>query len=164
MIDARFGHVNLVARDWRPLATFYERVFGCVPVPPERDYSGRDLEAATGIPGVRLRGVHLRLPGGGPGGPTLEIYEYEPALPAHPPAANRPGFGHIAFAVPDVHAAREAVLAEGGGAVGEVVTLYLDTCGKNCNGSSGNHNGGTYTVSYSTMYQLILDQGYGYIW
>ena len=41
---------------------------------------------------------------------------------------------------------------------------YLDTCGKNCNVSSGNHNGGTYTVSYSTMYQLIKDQGYGYVW
>jgi len=40
-----------------------------------------------------------------------------------PPAANRPGFQHIAFAVPSVAAAREAVLAAGGGAVGSVVTL-----------------------------------------
>ena len=27
-------------RDWRRLASFYEAVFGCTPVPPERDYSG----------------------------------------------------------------------------------------------------------------------------
>ena len=27
----RFGHVNLVARDWRALAAFYEDVFGCEP-------------------------------------------------------------------------------------------------------------------------------------
>ena len=125
MIEARFGHVNIVARDWRALAGWYERVFGCVPVPPERDYSGPLLEAGTGVPGASLRGVHLRLPGLGFGpeaGPTLEIYEYSPSLEALPPAANRPGFAHIAFAVPSVEAAREVVLREGGDAVGSVVT------------------------------------------
>jgi predicted enzyme related to lactoylglutathione lyase len=38
-------------------------------------------------------------------------------------AVNRPGFGHIAFVVDDVPAAREAVLHAGGRPVGEVVTL-----------------------------------------
>lgn len=123
MIDARFGHVNLVARDWRALARFYEQVFGCVPVPPERDYSGPDLSAGTGVPNAALRGVHLRLPGLGPDGPTLEIYEYSTELAGLQPAANRPGFGHIAFAIPDVLAARSVVLEAGGRAVGEVVTL-----------------------------------------
>jgi YD repeat-containing protein len=123
VIDARFGHVNLIARDWRRLADFYVRVFGCVVVPPERDYRGADLEAGTGVPGAALRGVHVRLPGGGAEGPTLEIYQYEQELPALPPAANRPGFAHIAFSVPDVAVARVIVLAEGGGSVGEVVTL-----------------------------------------
>lgn len=94
MIDARFGHVNVIARDWRAMSSFYERVFGCVLVPPERDYSGPDLAAGTGVPDAALRGVHLRLPGHGPSGPTLEIYEYTTELPALPPAANRPGFGH----------------------------------------------------------------------
>ena len=36
---------------------------------------------------------------------------------------NRPGFGHIAFVVDDVPAAREAVIRAGGQPVGEVVTL-----------------------------------------
>lgn len=122
MIDARFGHVNIVARDWRRLAEFYTRVFGCTFVPPERDLSGPVLEAGTGVPGATIRGAHLRLPGLGPDGPTLEIFEYGsgPERPAS--AINRPGFGHIAFAVPDVAAARDAVLAAGGGVVGEVVT------------------------------------------
>jgi catechol 2,3-dioxygenase-like lactoylglutathione lyase family enzyme len=123
VIDARFGHVNVVARDWRRLADFYERLFGCVLVPPERDYSGPDLEAGTGVAGAALRGAHLRLPGHGPTGPTLEIYEYSSGPEAVPPVVNRPGFGHIAFVVPDVTAAREAVLADGGGSVGEIVTL-----------------------------------------
>ena len=122
MIEARFGHLNLIARDWRGLASFYERVFGCVFVPPERDYSGPDLAAATGVPGAALRGAHYRLPGLGPDGPTLEIYQYSELADALPPAANRPGFAHLAFVVPDVPAARETVLAEGGGAVGPVIT------------------------------------------
>lgn len=122
MIDARFGHVNIVAHDWRRLAEFYTRVFGCTFVPPERDLSGPVLEAGTGVPGATIHGAHLRLPGLGPDGPTLEIFEYGsgPERPAS--AVNRPGLGHIAFAVPDVAAARDAVLAAGGGVVGEVVT------------------------------------------
>ena len=122
-LNARYGHTNLVARDWRSLAAFYEQTFGCAPVPPERDYRGPDLEAGTGVLGAALQGVHLRLPGHGPTGPTLEIYQYQPALEGQPPVVNRPGFGHIAFAVDDVPLARQAVLDAGGRAVGEVVTL-----------------------------------------
>jgi catechol 2,3-dioxygenase-like lactoylglutathione lyase family enzyme len=123
VIEARFGHVNVIARDWRRLAGFYERVFGCVFVPPERDYKGPELSAGTGVADAALRGAHLRLPGGGETGPTLEIYQYDPSQEPLPTAANRPGFGHIAFVVPDVLSAREVVLAEGGGVVGETVTL-----------------------------------------
>jgi catechol 2,3-dioxygenase-like lactoylglutathione lyase family enzyme len=123
VIDARFGHVNLIARDWRALADFYTTLFGCELVPPERDYAGDDLAAGTGVPGAALRGAHLRLPGHGPAGPTLEIYQFASMPEALPPMANRPGFQHIAFAVPSVAAAREAVLEAGGGSVGSVVTL-----------------------------------------
>ena len=120
---ARYGHTNLVARDWQRLAAFYADLFGCVAVPPERDYRGRDLEAGTGVRDAALRGVHLRLPGHGDDGPTLEIYTYEHGLQPRPAAANRPGWGHIAFVVDDVAAGRQAVLAAGGSAVGDVVTL-----------------------------------------
>jgi predicted enzyme related to lactoylglutathione lyase len=133
---ARFAHLNLVARDWRKLAAFYERVFGCLPVPPERDLRGPWLEKATGLADAHIRGMHLRLPGGGENGPTLEIFEYEPAgAGASPgPAAaasqvNRPGFGHIAFAVEDVGATREVVLAAGGGEVGPITTVPIPGAG-----------------------------------
>jgi catechol 2,3-dioxygenase-like lactoylglutathione lyase family enzyme len=122
VIEARFGHVNLIARDWRALAAFYQRVLGCTPVPPERDLRGDALSAATGVSNAALRGIHLRLPGTGPAGPTLEIFEYDPSL-AHPPTlANRPGFAHIAFVVPDVDAARAKMIDEGAAPVGDVVT------------------------------------------
>lgn len=127
---AKYVHTNLVARDWRSLASFYREVFGCVPVPPERDFSGPDLEAGTGVPGVRLQGVHLRLPGQGPEGPTLEVFQYSELVDGGEPAVNRPGFGHIAFAVPSVSDARAQVLSRGGAAVGDVVTLSTATGAK----------------------------------
>jgi predicted enzyme related to lactoylglutathione lyase len=119
----RYGHTNLIARDWRLIAGFYERVFGCVPVPPERDYAGADLSRGTGVPDAALQGVHLRLPGHGADGPTLEIYTYASTGHGGTPAVDQPGWGHIAFAVDDVEDARRRVLDEGGRAVGETVTL-----------------------------------------
>jgi catechol 2,3-dioxygenase-like lactoylglutathione lyase family enzyme len=48
----------------------------------------------------------------------------------HPPVAvNRPGLGHLAFAVDDVEAACQAVLAARGGLVGRVVTLDVPGAG-----------------------------------
>jgi predicted enzyme related to lactoylglutathione lyase len=121
--NARFVHTNLVARDWRALASFYERVFSCVPVPPERHFWGAALEAGTGVAGARLDGVHLRLPGYGDAGPTLELFTYSPGVERGASAVNAPGFGHVAFQVESVSEARAEVLREGGSAVGEVVTL-----------------------------------------
>ncbi len=120
---ARYAHTNLVANDWRALASFYERVFGCEVVPPERHFSGPTLEAGTGLRGARLDGVHLRLPGHGPAGPTLEIFSYSPPAERLPALVSRPGYGHVAFEVDSVADVREEVLREGGRAVGEVVTL-----------------------------------------
>ena len=124
-MQAKYVHTNLIAANWRALAGFYRDVFGCVPVPPERDFEGETLDAGTGLQGARLQGVHLRLPGYGDDGPTLEIFNYDQLARRPPIAVNRPGFGHIAFSVGDVHAAREEVLATGGRAVGEVVTLEV---------------------------------------
>jgi predicted enzyme related to lactoylglutathione lyase len=122
---ARYVHTNVIAHDWRRLADFYRSVFGCVPVPPERDLSGPALEAGTGVPGATLAGIHLRLPGSGADGPTLEIFSYSRLAdgPAH--AVNRPGFAHIAFAVASVGDARAEVLAAGGQAVGDIVETTI---------------------------------------
>jgi catechol 2,3-dioxygenase-like lactoylglutathione lyase family enzyme len=120
---ARFGHVNVTGSDWRRLATFYRDVFGCELVPPERDYSGPDLDRGSGLANAHLTGAHLRLPGHGPEGPTIEIYQYDEMLDASAAAANRPGWGHIAFQVPDVEAAMDAVHQHGGGSIGQVVNL-----------------------------------------
>ena len=129
-INAKYVHTNIVARDWRKLTRFYEQVFGCVPIPPERDLGGEWLEAATGVPEARIRGIHLRLPGYGEDGPTLEIFQYNRQEKERGNAINRPGIAHIAFAVEDVETARQAVIEAGGGEVGEIVTLQVSGAGK----------------------------------
>ena len=125
---AKMTHVNVIARDWRRLAAFYETVFGCVRVPPERDLAGPWLDAATGIPGAHIRGVHLRFPGNADG-PTLEIFQYDQPATGPAAAVNRPGYGHLALAVEDVAAAREAVRSAGGSGVGDHVRVEIPGAG-----------------------------------
>ena len=129
-LKAKYVHTNLIAEDWQKLSQFYQRVFGCVVVPPERDFKGEKLEAGTGIPGAHLKGVHLRLPGYGDDGPTLEIFTYTPQENKFKTKINRPGFGHLAFQVDDVTKAKEIVLNNGGKEIGEVVQLQTSTSAK----------------------------------
>ena len=63
MVQAKYVHTNIMAHNWRKLATFYQEVFGCMPVPPMRDFTGEALERATKIPNAAFQGMHLRLPG-----------------------------------------------------------------------------------------------------
>ncbi|MBA4136493.1 MAG: glyoxalase [Opitutus sp.] len=126
-LAAKFGHTNLIAADWRRLAKFYEDVFGCVPTGTPRELSGAALEKGTGVENAALSGVHLRLPGGGDNGPTLEIFSYTLNDVLGPGMPNRTGFGHIAFVVPDVAAAKQAVLDAGGSEHGAIVTTLAGT-------------------------------------
>jgi predicted enzyme related to lactoylglutathione lyase len=128
-VDARYKHTNVVAREWQRLAQFYEEVFGCVRVPPERRLSGGWLERGTGVTGAKLSGIHLRLPGCGDDGPTLEIYQYAENEPKLPPAANREGLAHLAFQVNDVEEAMAEVLRNGGTKVGDVVSSQVEGVG-----------------------------------
>ena len=120
--NATYVHTNLTGRDWKRLVRFYCDVFGCVPRPPERDLSGDWLEKLTSLPGARVRGLHLRLPGGDPHtGPTLEIFQYEQMEDGSRPVVNEPGYGHLAFLVDDVDEAVREVMRHGGSMVGEAV-------------------------------------------
>lgn len=126
----RYVHTNLIARDWRALASFYVRLFDCRPVPPERDLSGQWLDAATNLEGAHITGIHLRLPGHGDTGPTLEVFSYDDLAERPDVAPNTPGFAHLAFLVDDVPAMAEAVLAAGGSAVGELGSRDVPEVGR----------------------------------
>jgi predicted enzyme related to lactoylglutathione lyase len=121
-IRAKYVHTNLIARDWKRLVRFYIDVFGCETKGPERDLSGAWLDSVNAVPNAHLTGVHLRLPGYGNDGPTLEIFSYDQLIERELPKANECGLAHIAFAVDDVDQALQAVIAAGGGAVGRVAT------------------------------------------
>lgn len=126
----RYAHTNLIANDWQRLADFYTQVFACEPVSAERDHHGPHIDALTAMPGARIRGRHLRLPGHGERGPTIEIFTYENNQPLLPTALNRPGFAHLAFEVPDVESKRKEILAWGGKDVGQLVTIDIPGAGR----------------------------------
>lgn len=128
-MSTRYVHTNIISADWKRLIQFYIDVFGCRPVPPARDQSGEWLSRGTGVEGAALQGMHLRLPGYEAEGPTLEIYQYSRMLEKPEPAANRKGFGHIAFQVEDVRAVLEKIIAHGGKAIGEIVTKEVEGVG-----------------------------------
>lgn len=116
----RYAHTNIVAKDWRKLVGFYTEVFHCEAVPPERNQSGAWLEKGTGVKNATLQGMHLRLPGHGSDGPTLEIYSYAEMIPQPPSAANRQGLGHLAFEVDDLEACLRIALEKGASKRGEI--------------------------------------------
>lgn len=128
-MKVKYKHTNIIARDWRLLARFYQDVFGCILVPPERDLSGEWLDRGTGVKDARFMGAHLRLPGHGDNGPTLEIYQYSHNEPRSSTAANREGIMHLAFEVDDVEQALDEVLKNGGGKVGDIASSEVEGVG-----------------------------------
>jgi len=128
-MKVKYKHTNIIAKDWRSLAKFYQDVFGCEFVPPERDLQGEWLSRGTGVSNAHFTGAHLRLPGHGESGPTLEIYQYMENKPRSPVAANREGIMHLAFEVDDLQQAVADVLSHGGSKVGDIASSEVSGVG-----------------------------------
>jgi len=86
-----------------------------------RDLQGPLVDAGVGVADASIRGVHVRLPGYGDTGPTLEIYRYDPLIDVAS-SVRRSGFGHLAFQVDDIEATRQALVDGGGSCIGDIVT------------------------------------------
>jgi len=128
-IDIKYVHTNIIARDWKKLSEFYINVFNCKPIYPERDLSGEWIDKLTNINNVRIRGIHLGLPGCH-NGPTLEIFQYEPGNPGIDESQiNRQGFGHIAFHVDTVEGVLDLLMEHGGEKTGEIIIKEYDGIG-----------------------------------
>ena len=120
-MNLKFVHVNIIANDWKKLSKFYQNVFQCIPIPPERDLRGDWVNALTGLKDAHICGEHLLLPGYGENGPTIEIFSYNQML-KNEKLINKTGFTHIAFLVDDVGGTVELLKKNGGTMVGEIVT------------------------------------------
>lgn len=128
--NVKYVHTNIVSKDWNKLAEFYEAVFGCKRILPERDMSGQWIEDGTGIINAHIKGAHLRLPGYGDIGPTLEIFQYNKYEKSELKKINEIGFVHIAFHVDDVEKSLDEVLFHGGSQLGKVVIKEISEVGK----------------------------------
>lgn len=126
----KYLHTNLTVTDLDRISGFYQKVFGCVPVRAPQDLSGKWLEDITGVENAAIRYVHLRLPGHGAKGPELELIQYANGLHQPKKIANASGFGHLSFAVDDVHETLKAVIAAGGSAIKKVVTIDIPNRGR----------------------------------
>jgi predicted enzyme related to lactoylglutathione lyase len=129
-MPTQFAHTNIVAKDWKTLAKFYEIALGCTPLAPELVLSGDWLDDLVGLSGCSLHGVNLRVPGHGDSGPMLEILTYEDMPEGPVMHANTPGMAHLAFAVDDVDAAVKAFVANGGSLVGKSIVKEVPGVGR----------------------------------
>ena len=117
----KLTHISITARDADRLAAFYFSAFGCTLRRPRTNLSGKIFSTGNGLPGVEIFSVWLSLPD--TNGPFLEILEYSKTASGLPPQVNQPGYGHLSFAVDDIHKTCAAVLENGGIWQGKITNL-----------------------------------------
>jgi catechol 2,3-dioxygenase-like lactoylglutathione lyase family enzyme len=129
MNTVKYSHTNLIASDWRKIARFYVDVFNCEQVGPVRSLAGTGVSGGTGVENAQLEGVHLKLPGYGPEGPTLEIFQYIESRERELAYANSKGLTHLAFEVSDMNDTCSKVIRAGGWMLGKLVSQLIDGVG-----------------------------------
>ena len=121
-MPTKYVHTNIISKDCSKLADFYVEVFDCERAGKEYELYGDWLGKGANIENAKLKGINLKMPGYEKDGPMLEIFQYEQMLDKPSPiAANREGFGHIAFHVDDVEKILEKIISAGGSASGKVI-------------------------------------------
>lgn len=121
-MSTKYAHTNIISKDCAKLADFYVTVFQCERAGKEYELYGDWLKEGANIKSAKLKGINLKLPGYEKEDPVLEIFQYDEMFEkAEPVAANRKGFGHIAFQVDDVATTLEKMVSCGGRKLGEIV-------------------------------------------
>lgn len=130
MTAFQYLHTNLTVRDIDRMQAFYVEVFGCRPLREIHTLTGEWIEKITAVPGAAIKYVHLAFPGFDDQAPELELVQYLTPMQNIKQSADNTGFGHIAFQVENVETSLEAVLAAGGGKVGEIVSVDVPKRGR----------------------------------
>lgn len=130
MPKIKYVHTNIIARNWRSLAQFYIDALGCKMTLPQRNMKGKWIDKLTNIKKVRVKGIHLKLPGY-EDGPTLEIFSYNKTNERiHSAQINDQGFAHIAFQVNDIREYVDKILEHGGSFYGEIARTDMENVGQ----------------------------------
>lgn len=95
-----FSHCGITVSSFNKAVQFYWDVFRCPLVgvadtPPDRVRAFFGVDAGTDAEGPRCKIGWIRVPGGA----VLEIFEFQPQLPADTVLWNRVGLTHISFNV-----------------------------------------------------------------
>ncbi|SFU06034.1 Catechol 2,3-dioxygenase [Pseudovibrio denitrificans] len=117
----KLTHINLVARDAKALAAFYEAVFQCKQMRPAKVLSGEKVSKGNGLPNSEILSIWLTFPDCGT--PFLELHQHAATEDRGVAPVNATGFGHLAFQTPDLHALIAKVLSAGGSKQGEVTNF-----------------------------------------
>jgi catechol 2,3-dioxygenase-like lactoylglutathione lyase family enzyme len=120
MAIQRMDHVGVVVDDLGQAIAFFEAL-GLAVDGQVMELGDERVDRILALEGVRTKVAFLRTPDGHG---ALELIEY--TSPRHesagePLPANVPGLRHVTFAVDDLEAVKERLLAQGGEMVGEVV-------------------------------------------
>ena len=105
-----FSHVGLTVSDFHAAVRFYSDIFGCPLVgvadtPPERVKAFFGVDAP--LPSCKIGWIR------GPGGGVLEIFAFEPKLPAESIPWHRVGLTHFSFNVTNLQKWHDYLVAKG---------------------------------------------------
>lgn len=117
---SRLLHVNINAKDWKKVVAFYEDVFGCIQMPPQKKIDGDYAAGLTGLEGADIEGMTLVFPDDKEG-TQLEVFQYNMKDDSSSQAINLTGLGHIAIDVDDIDAVTEKLTKAGGSYVGKQI-------------------------------------------
>ena len=100
MTARSFSHVGITVSDFNRAVRFYWEIFGC-PLVGVADTPSERVRAFFGVEAAepRCKIGWIRVPGGG----VLEIFAFEPKLPAERIPWNRVGLTHFCFDVRGIH-------------------------------------------------------------
>lgn len=129
-INCKYLHTNLTVKNIERMQKFYVDVFGCKPVRRIDHLTGSWIEEITSVERGEIKYVHLRFPGYEKNGPELELVQYLTPTHGYNITPDTFGFGHLSFAVEDVHKALEEVITAGGASVGKIVTVDVPKRGR----------------------------------
>ena len=115
----RFLHVNIITGDWKRSSAFYQSAFGAKPFGKQRDYEDDWIQNLVGVRDIHVIGEHVKMPGYGAIGPTLEIFTYNKESRRRPLTEQDQGIISVGFMADNLTELLQAIDNAGGSIVSQ---------------------------------------------